>query len=148
MRHQPYLESRQFQSWLEAVDKYPVDFVLGGDKHYYYLRSVPLRRGKAALDGTVCIISGTASKHAEIKIPDQAFFAAHFDKRNSGQPAADNELYHCSFFEVDGKAVRFRDYDSETGKVYDWFRVVKDDDGKVVVGENSVVRPCASGNAR
>ena len=140
MRHQPYLESRQFQSWPEAFDKYQVDFVLGGDKHYY-LRSVPLRQGKADPDGTVCIISGTASKHATIKIPDQEFFDAHFDKRNNGQPAADNELYHCSFFEVDGKEVRFLDYDSESGKVYDWFRVVKDDDGKVVVRENSVVRP-------
>ena len=66
---------------------------------------------------------------------------------NNGQPAADREFYHCSSFEVDGKAVRFRDYDSESGKVYDWFRVVKDDDGKVVVRENSVVRPRASGDA-
>ena len=85
---------------------------------------------------------------ASIKIPDQEFFDAHFDKRNNGQPAADNELYHCSFFEVDGKEVKFRDYDSESGKVYDWFRVVKDDDGKVVVRENSVVRPRPPGNAR
>ena len=146
MRHQPYLESRLLQSWPEAFDKYQVDFVLGGDKHYY-LRSVPLKQGKADPDGTVCIISGTASKHAAIKIPDKEFFDAHFDKRNNGQPAADNELYYCSFFEVDGKAVRFRDYDSESGKVYDWFRVVKDDDGRVVVRENSVVRPRAPGDA-
>ena len=74
------LESRQFQSWPEAFDKYDVDFVLGGDKHYY-LRSVPLRRGQANPDGTVCIISGTASKHAEIKVPDQEFFDAHVDRR-------------------------------------------------------------------
>jgi hypothetical protein len=143
MRHQPYIESRLLQSWPEAFDKYHVDFVLSGDKHYY-LRSVPLRQGKADPDGTMCIISGTASKRTIIKIPDQEFFDAHFDKRTNGQPAADNELHHCSFFEVDGKAVTFRDYDSETGKVYDWLRVVKDDDGKVIVRENSVAAPRAA----
>jgi hypothetical protein len=44
--------------------------------------------------------------------------------------------------------VRFRDYDSESGKVYDWFRVVKDDDGRVVVRENSVVRASCAWDAR
>lgn len=146
MRHQPYFESRQFQGWPEAFDKYGVDFFLGGDKHYY-LRSVPMRQRKVDPDGTVCIVSGTGSKHAAISIPDQEFFDARVDERQEGEPAADNELYHCSYFEVDGKKVTFRDYDSESGKLYDWFRVVKDDDGKVVVRENSVVRSAGTEGA-
>ncbi len=145
MRHQPYLTSSAFVDWPEAFDKYHVDFVLVGDKHYY-LRSVPIRNGMPDPDGTVSITSGTASKHADLKITDQKFFDTYVESRN-GQPAADRELYHCSFFEVDGKEVRFKDYDSESGKVYDWFRVVKDDQGKVVVRENSVVRPHVSEDA-
>ena len=106
-----------------------------------------MKNGKPDRDGTVCITSGTGSKHADLKITDQEFFDTYVD-RNNGRPAADREFYHCSFFEVDGKAVRFGDYDSESSQAYDWFRVVKDDDGKVVVRENSVVPPRAAGDAR
>jgi hypothetical protein len=42
--------------------------------------------------------------------------------------------------------VTFRDYDSDSGKLYDWFRVVKNDEGEVTVRDNSVVRsPAAEG---
>ena len=63
MRHQPYLTTSAFVNWPSAFDKYHVDFVLSGDKHYY-LRGVPVRNGKVHPDGTVCITSGTGSEHA------------------------------------------------------------------------------------
>ncbi len=138
LRHQPYLTTSSLQDWPEAFDKHHVDFVLAGDKHYY-LRGVPVRNGRAGLGGTVNITSGTASKHADLKITDRRFFDAHVDK-NMGKPAADKDLYHCSSFEVKGKEVIFRDYNSENGHVYDWFRVEKDANGKVVTRENSVLQ--------
>jgi len=142
MRHQPYMTSSAFVDWPKAFDRHGVDFILAGDKHYY-LRSVPIRDGKPDPDGTVCITSGTASKHADLKVTDETFFKTNIDL-NNGKPAADRTFYHCCFFEVDGKEVRFRDYDSESGKVYDRFRMVKGSDGKVIVRENSVVRPRAA----
>jgi hypothetical protein len=86
---------QRFSNWPEAFDKYHVDFVLSGDKHYY-LRGVPVVNGKADPDGTVCITSGTGSKHADLKITDQEFFDTYID-RNNGQPAADGSSTTAAF---------------------------------------------------
>lgn len=139
MRHQPYITTSSFVNWPKVFDKHHVDFVLCGDKHYY-LRSVPIKDGKPDLDGTVAITSGTGSKHASVDTTNQKFFDTFVD-RNDGKPAADNKLYHCCLFEINGKELKFQDYDSESGKVFDQFRVVKDKEGKVTVRENSVAQP-------
>lgn len=139
LRHQPYIKNDVFQSWDPLFDQYGVDFVLTGDAHLYS-RSVPLTDEQPDFQGTVHIVSGTASKLHPGSGTDSLFADTIYDK-NNGVNAEDAVEHHCGYFEVNGKDIVFKDFIAPDGALFDSCRVVKDNDGNVILRENSVVQP-------